>query len=552
LDRTSTEAAVDRASEYLALDAANHGGPALEHFRRQTRESDGFALRVFGLQRIGTARDLLAERATAALCRQVVGLWTCGLTIEETAALDLQAEKLAVSLGLDLPSLLARFEAAASAYSGGDLLAPVEPGLVPSLSEFDPKATSVTNPGATKQILARLDEYLAGTDEEDGAARDSLAKALRGHLRREVSSACESVAHWLRQLVDSPGTRIAAADRAADWFYHFIDKQLATTNDRLNAVRIQREYVKARHLGDSVVSTRLLGGLLGRNRKWDATDTGFNPLASYCRVRLEEFLLEHAVNMFTNIGQIMSHLRQELAGCRQEVKALGGAVINYSKTPSLEELALHPGLTWLVPGNFPNLLAAEQALLGKMAPSCAKQVDRLVQQEILDTFGGLWAVASRIFSPSGGHGTAIESLQRAIEARARRIANTFLEHADSATLLRKSSGGDDAAWEALSQQIISARPEVASGERPQLLLVALPANEAGDALRERVLRLSSGGNLQVVASDGDIVVCHEAAGVPPTASLVGLPANNVEWGPLAARVCTRTDVAWAGVSCQSS
>jgi serine/threonine protein kinase len=551
LDRSSTEAAADRAADYLALDAANHGGPALEHFRRQSRETEGFALRVFGLQRIGTARDLLAERATAALCRQVVGLWTGGLTIEETAALDLQAEKLAVSIGLDLRSLLSRFEAAASAYSGGDLLAPVEPGLVPSLSEFDPKATSVSSPGSTQQILARLDEYLAGSDKEDDVARDSLAKALRGHLRQEVSSACQSVADWLRQLVDSPGTRIAAADRAADWFYHYIDKQMATTNERLTAVRAQREYLKSRHLGDSG-STRLLGGLLGRGRKWEITDSGHNPLANYCRVRFEEFLLDHAINVFANIGQIMSHLRQELAGCRQEVKALGSAVINFSKAPSLDELATHPGLTWLIPGNLPNLLAAEQALLGRMAASCAKQVDRLVQQEIFDPFGGLWAVASRIFSPTGGHGTAIESLQRAIEARARRVANTFMVNADSATLLRKSSGSDEEAWETLSKQINDARSTAAAPERPQLLLVALPANEAGDALRERVLRLTSAGNVQVVASDGDIVVCHEAAGVPPAASLIGLPDDNADWGPLAARVCTRTDVDWAGVSCEAS
>jgi serine/threonine protein kinase len=551
LDRTSTEAAADRAADYLALDAANHGGPALEHFRRQSRETEGFALRVFGLQRIGTARELLAERATAALCRQVVGLWTGGLTIEETAALDLQAEKLAVSIGLDLASLLSRFEAAASAYSGGDLLAPVEPGLVPSLSEFDPRATSVTSPGATHQILARLDEYLAGSHEQDDAARDSLAKALRGHIRREVSSACQSVADWLRQLVDSPGTRIAAADRAADWFYHFIDKQLATTNERLNAVRAQREQLKSRHLGDSG-STRLLGGLLGRSRKWEIKDGGPNPLANYCRVRLEEFLLDHAINVFANIGQIISHLRQELAGCRQEVKALGSAVINFSKAPSLDELATHPGLTWLVPGNLPNLMVAEQALLAKMAPTCAKQVDRLVQQEILDPFGGLWAVASRIFSPTGGHGTAIESLQRAIETRARRVASRFLENADSATLLRKSSGSEEGAWEALSQQITAACPAAASPEHLQLQLVALPVNEAGDALRNRALCMSNSGNLQVVASDGDIVVCHEVAGVPPTASLIGLPEDNVDWGPLAARVCTRTDVDWAGVSCSST
>jgi serine/threonine protein kinase len=551
LDRAGAEAATDRAAEYLALDCTPHGGPALEHFRKQSRQAEGFALHVFGLQRLGTTRDLLGERAAATLCRQVVGLWTGGMTIEETAAVDTQAERLATSLALDLPALMHRFEAAATEFSGGDPLAPVQPDLVRSLAEFEAGGDGVAGPGATQQVLAKLDEYLGGMDSANAGARESLLKELRRHVRGAVNQVCESLAHWLRKIVDSPGERLAAADRAAEWFAHFIDEQITASAVRLDAVRVDREYLKAKHLAETGGATRRLGGLLGRGKKRDITDLASNPLTHYCRLRLEEFLLDHAGSMLTELGHIVSHLRQELSACRQEIKALGSAIVNFSKGPPLDDLAVHAGLTWLVPGNLPNLLSAEQALLSSMGINYARHVDQLVQQEILDAFGGLWAVASSAFGPAGGHGAAVEQLQKAIAARARRAANALLTNFDSASLLRESSGSEEAAWESLSAHIIAARPPAAAPDQPQLLLIALPTSSAGEALRERVLRMSGGGNVQVTASAGDILVCHETSRVAALPALIGLSENSVSWGPLAARVSTRTDVAWTGISCSA-
>jgi serine/threonine protein kinase len=550
LERGVVESAADRAAEYLALDASAHGGPTLEHFRRQTRAAEGMSLRVFGLQRLATTRDILGERASASLCRQVVGMWTGGMTDEECTAVDVRAEQMATSLALDLPALLQRFEATAAAFCGGDAQAPVQTDLLRSLAEFEVASDRATTPGVTQQVLARLDQLLGSGEAGKDPISESMVKALRDQVRGSVSNASQALAQWLRQLVDSPGQRLAAADRATEWFSRFMDTQIASAAVRLNAVRTQRESAKVRHLADVSGSTRLLGGLLSRGRKRDTAETGLSPLANYCRLRLEEILLDYSISLLTEVGHIISHLRQELAACRQEIKALGSAIISFSKGPPLDELAVHPGLTWLVPGNLPNLLAAEQVLLSSMGTNYARHVDQLVQQEILDGFGGLWAVASSAFGPSGGHGAAVETLQKAISVRARRAANALLENFDSASLLRNCPEGEEGAWQAVSANVLAARHPVATPDRKQLLLIALPTSPAGDALRERVLRMS-GGNVQIVASPGDIVVCHETAGVPSSASLIGLPDNSAVWGPLAARVCTRTDVSCVGVSCSA-
>jgi hypothetical protein len=548
LDRAGAESAADRAAEYLALDSTAHGGPALEHFRRLSRPAEGMSLRVFGLQRLGTTRDVLGERAAASLSRQVVGLWTGCMTIEESAAIDVRAEQLATSMALDLPALLQRFEATAAAFCGNDLQAPLQTDLLRSLAEIEVTSDRATSLGVTQQVLARLDQLLGSGEAGRDPVSESMMKALRDQVRGGVRNASETIAQWLRKLVDSPGERLAAADRAADWFCHFLDAQITAATVRLNAVRNQRESTKRHHLADVSGSTRLLGGLLSRSRRRDTALPALSPLAMYCRLRLEEILLDYAISQLTEIGHVLNHLRQELAACRQEIKALASAIAIHSKGPPLDELAVHPGLTWLVPGNLPNLLAAEQALLSSMGISYARHVDQMVQQEILDGFGGLWAVAAGAFGPAGGHGAAVETLQKAIAARARRAANALLENFDSATLLQNNPEGEDGAWAALKANLMASRSSIATPDRQQLLLIALPTSQAGDALRERVLAMS-GGNVQVVASPGDIVVCHETAGVPPTPSLIGLSENSAVWGPLAARVCTRTDVACVAASC---
>src|SRR5262249_44767194 len=153
MDRSEAEAASDRVAEYLALDAAGNSGPVFEQFRRQSRQPNGLSLRTFGLQRLGSTREYLGERAAGALCRQVVALWTGGLSVDESKAIDSQAERLATSQALDAEALLKRFEAAAIAFSGGDPLARLEPALVRSLEEFQVAPEGSMNMGATKNVL---------------------------------------------------------------------------------------------------------------------------------------------------------------------------------------------------------------------------------------------------------------------------------------------------------------------------------------------------------------------------------------------------------------
>jgi hypothetical protein len=234
------------------------------------------------------------------------------------------------------------------------------------------------------------------------------------------------------------------------------------------------------------------------------------------------------------------------------VKTLGTAIAAASKCPPLDDLMALPGTTWLVPGNLPTLVEAEQALLVSMAGSYARHVDHLVQQEILDGYGGLWAVASGAFSPRSGRGSLIELLQKAITARARKAVSALLENYDAATLLLSSPGGEDGAWDALRALIKAAQPAAASPNASRLLLVALPSTPAGDRLRESATRALAETPATIVSSAGDILVCQETAGVSPSEALAGLKDANVAWAPLAARVSTRTDVVWSGINYPAS
>src|SRR5262249_41084312 len=159
-ERRQAEAAAAMADEYLALDSTAQGGAALEKFRRQTRGEERLALRVFRMHRLATTRNFLGDRVSAALCRQGVGLWISGLSGEEAAAIDSQAERLATSLALDAPALHNRFVAAAASFGGGDPLARLEPELLRSLEEIQFAPEGTVPHGATQQVLARLEAFL--------------------------------------------------------------------------------------------------------------------------------------------------------------------------------------------------------------------------------------------------------------------------------------------------------------------------------------------------------------------------------------------------------
>jgi serine/threonine protein kinase len=555
MDRAEAEAAVDTVAEYLALDASSQGGPALDQHRRQTRQANGLALRVFALRRLATARDYLRERAATALCRQVMGLWIGDLSFTDNAAIERQAERLATSLALDAPALLKRFEATATELYGDDPLARLEPDLSASLQEFQLSPEGTITSSVTRQVLARLEQRLGAAplnapNSEAESSRTSLLDALRLRLREQVSHICQAIAQWLRLLVDSPGERLAASERAADWFAHHVEEQLQAVVARLSAVRTQRSSLRSQFNTDAgTTSTRKLTDLFGRGRRRETTEAPLQLLNNYCRVRLEEFLLDHAQALLAEVGRIIAHLQQELSCCRYEVKALASAITAASKGPSLDELGSLPGLTWLVPGNLPNLVEAERALLVSMGDNYARHLDRLVQQEILDSHGGLWAVASCAFGPQVGRDTVIGPVHKAIALRARRAVTTLLENYDAATLLLESSGGEEGAWQALTAQMADAHPVGATPNRPQLLLLALPSSAAGNQLRQRACRESSALPATIVDSAGDIAVCHEAAAVPLRDAMPGLTDNEGAWARLAARASTRTDVVWSGASC---
>src|SRR5262249_17977885 len=149
-----------------------------------------------------------------------------------------------------------------------------------------------------------------------------------------------------------------------------------------------------RLLEDAAGSMRNLSGFFSQRRRRKTSESAPNPLANYCRLRLEEYLLGHARASLAEVGRIVAHLQQELVGCRIEVRALASAIAEASKGPLPEELMARPGLTWLVPGDLSGTTEAEHSLMVSMGLNYAHHVDRLLQQEILDPHGGLWGVAA--------------------------------------------------------------------------------------------------------------------------------------------------------------
>ncbi|HMF12404.1 MAG TPA: hypothetical protein VKE94_08860, partial [Gemmataceae bacterium] len=148
-------------------------------------------------------------------------------------------------------------------------------------------------------------------------------------------------------------------------------------------------------------------------------------------------------------------------------------------------------------------------------------------------------------------GSRVDPLQKAITARARKAVSTLLENFDAATVLLESTRSEEGAWQALEARIAEAQPAATVLDRPRMLLLGIPASRGGERLRERASRASAKVPTMIVETSGDVLVCHEVANVPLHQALPGPADISVAWAPLAARVSTRTDVAWTGASCSA-
>jgi hypothetical protein len=559
--KEQAEVAADVVAEYLSLDATT-AGPFLDHYRLQTRPPTGPpCLRTFGVSRIHFPRRELADLAARQFCCGFLQRRRGDLADLDKPAIQQDARRKAIELGLVEETLLSQLQLDADAFLGktpdyyfARLAAPPGNG-----EDAGPRKSVASSPGA---IIQRVEEALGAGPQPEGrpdAPPSSFELQMLHGAEALGTSKAKAVVDWLRDRVENKESSLKAVEIACAC----LNEHLRTTADSL-AVRL----AQLRSRRSSLRSLILKGGAGGKRisipwlmqplRQRNAEKRTVQ-LLDYCWARLAEVLLEAASRALGVVTGELSPLVQELAVCQSKLKLL---VEQFPRPVQREPTAVIPTFTEVRPGGAANREEAAAAVLARLSPATVGLLEESLQIEILDPQGGVWALLGDEHDTPirGPHqatsslafwnlvsdaGDVSQKLTQRMMSCARGLMLDAMNDLDAAQLFLQSAGDDRNTSAAAARQLEAARPQLLVPGGWQHLVLLVPPSPDGAALVELVSRSLGGATpVSVQASESDVFFCFEAAG-QPLASVARALAGEGGDPELAPRLLTRNDVKWS-------
>lgn len=535
-------------ADYLFLDATPEGGGFLDRFRYDTRPAPsaepvagdagaGGLVRAFGLTRLGADGLAAARRDCLTCCRRLTELWSAGAG--DDAAVEREAERLAADQGLGQDALLDRFRGVLVKQLGKS-----PDSFLAQLVTPDDDAAPAGD--AVRRALERTDQLLgltADTDERGDSGRTPLTAAVYQSALTYASQLSDAVVDWLLGLVETPGKRFAAADRAASWITRHLHGLTDQFRGQRNLAREQSQALRELLLTGQVGKRGSGLRWLGLSRSHDEPSSPQRRLVEYGKARMQELVLTNALDVLGVVQKPLGRFVQELAVCSQKVREFAAQF----RDKSDREDPPRP-----------------RAGRGTRSPSLPAEVvanfDEAIQKELLGPQGGLWDVfagsqAIRRSAPgragappeadAGRAALSAEALREELLSRARPFLRAALPERNAAQAFLEAQPDAEQARPVLLRHLEETRPKPrVEGGREQLLL-GVPECPAKAEVVELVREALPDLPLAAVGSEEDLFLVLEGAGYPlgeMAAALVGPEAPDAE---LVRRVMTRLDVPWS-------
>jgi serine/threonine protein kinase len=543
LDRARAAEAARNVAEYLFLDATPEGGAFLDRFRHETRPpppagtadgdpGPGGLVRTFGLTRLGADGPAAAQRDALFCCRRLTELWSGEAGDGKDDTIAKEAEQQLAGLGLDADALPGRICGAIVKQLGKS-----PDSFLAQLIAPDEGATSEQ---AVRQALDRTDQLLGLTtdlDERGDSDRTPLTAAVYQSAMGYAATLADTLVDWLLELVETPGKRLQAADRASLWTAKHLRGLTDQFRGQLQLVRDQcqllRELVLTGKVGKKGSGLRWLG----RHRSREDAASPLRKLLEYGKLRMQELVLTNALDVVGIVQGPLGRFVQELAVCRQR---LGEVAVPFREKTGRDEPARGRG------GRGPRASAVPAEVV--------RRFDEAMQQELLGPQGGLWGVfagsqAIRRGAPPPDAPArpvlAPEVLRQELLSRARAFLRAALPERNAAQAFLEAQPDAEQARPVLLRHLEEARPKLrVEGEREHLLL-GVPDCPAKAEVLDLVAEALPDQPLTAVGSEEDLFLVYEGAGYPlgeMAAALVGTEAPEAE---LVRRVMTRLDVPWS-------
>ncbi|HEX6960776.1 MAG TPA: tubulin-like doman-containing protein [Lacipirellula sp.] len=506
LQTSDFEEAARSLAEYVYLDGfslAQAFFSACRNEQRLPESGTNAPLRTLRLRRVVAAADASIETAAAQIAREVVLKWSGEHPLQRcggpsgTSQLVQGAAKFVSHLQLRLEGLASNVRGLIEAQFGGD-----QQAFIDNLVQMSTQDGPATGPAEMVRIVDCV--FAVPKDQPEG--HYILQRPLEGIVSPLTMRLAGDLAKWVLQKLDDRQERLAGAQGAAQWLV-----------DHLTKLEVDATKLSAALLKQIAACAELL------RRQCSAsgapTDEDWQQAINYFRMRTDhQAVLASAL--------IARRLLSELTTVSTTIMEFGRHV-------------KHLAMNMPSPDRHGAKSDAFTTAVNHHLAALADAVDEQIQAAFIAHNGGL-------FQTIMGNSRVRAQMLSELSKRARQAAEQLAAQPDivQTTIAGRSSG--DAAE--------SAEPSL-----PRLLqhggayrsLAVLP-QQAGAASSQLVASELGPGASVLAGVGSDIVLCTEAWDLPLASVAVDVIQSRRDYADFAARVLTRSDIAWTPLTAPRS
>jgi len=434
------------------------------------RPGAGPVVQAFGLFRLTWPRAELLTAATRSFDRQLLARWAGKESAHLREPLVAWLDDLWARQRLDVPSVVARFHAAARdalRESPEAVFAAAVDTLrtrTPGVGRLDAAAACVV----LEQLIS-----LVGKPSGEPAAPSTLEATIGDVARGIVAASDADLSTLAVTFIEQPQYRLAGAEEALAQHTERLRETIEGLEAQLDALRpeVGAAYTRLLQVIGTLNTTTGLNSLPGR--KSALTHEMYDLLRSYPTRRLQFVELSAAAMAYRGLLAHIPEYGREVSFCRARLGEMGQALAD---PPASAEPFLCGRL--ILPAGCDGVAATVTQIIDALPAEDILAFDQGLQRELTRAFRGL---ANLCLKP----GRTPEFLEL-LAARTQAFLDARLETTDPATILLRYQGETGDLARLLRQAYEGAAPGLAPAAGPAPLeaaILALPAGPAADRLR---------------------------------------------------------------------
>jgi hypothetical protein len=531
--------AVAHLGSYLFHEITTPLGIHLEGDRRRRGPSDATRFRSLGTHAVWFPRGLLLRLAARQACLELLRHWQ-----EEGEPSDPQGVEEACAGVLALPeiqfpAICKQLEEGAAAAFDGNLNGTLA-HFLSGLEEQSLQGVAQDNPGAwARQAVHRVQEWVGnghGPSHEHELQKSKLSRALGTSCQQLAEQWDQQLAQVAFGLMDWPGRRVAAAEKALARFVRYCNESIKANQVHLDE-QFQRTQAEAEQMDQALnncVSGQGGGFALfgGKSRK---LLRGFVDAAgAFSRQCLQEGLVAFGLRFYTALRSRLEERKRELAFCRQRLRNMEEDLLSPDGAPGegpanrfeVELTPVHSPLPsaeayWdtiresetarlVLPNGESDLERAAQQFLEGLREEDWQQLGTVIQEQVLSPLGGLYHICVT-------NADLARHLARPLLTEIAGCLGNMLPITDVAQVeFTAAEAGNVKLLSRVQEYFKSAAPVVA-GKDParQHGFLLIPASDAGKSFGEEARQAVPEVETVRVAGQADLMFCREQGYLTP-------------------------------------